>query len=115
MVVASPVHVNQYQPILDLTHGVGYPSGQMFDAQKMLADYAQRIAFRAVVHAHKRVKLSKTPLDVASIKVTLDGKVLPAADYSYDATTNELVLRWDLMNQGQMSPGDALLISYRVS
>lgn len=112
---------NAYNVVVTRTNGKYYVNGCDFDMPKTLSDYAQRIVFRAYVHAKARVKLTKTPIDATTVKLTIGNVAIPgntgaATDkWSYDAQTNEVVIKWNLIDQGQIKPGDLIRIEYRVS
>ena len=113
---------NAYRTVVDATGGKYYATGCDFNMEAALKDYAQRIIFRAYVHAKHTIKLSKTPIQVANtMKVRLGDQELPGntgadTDYwYYDQGTNSVKLRWHLIDQGQIKPGDKVSVEYRVS
>lgn len=112
---------NAYKIIQSKTGGTYYPTNCQFDAKGALTDFAQKIIFRAYVHAKTRTKLSKVPLTLTGMKVTIGGVVIPGGtggvddQWSYDASSNEVIIKWHLIDEGQLKPGDKLEIEYRVS
>lgn len=113
---------NSYRTIVDATGGKYYATGCEFNMEQALIDYADRIIFRAYVHGKNKIKLSKQPIQVASsMKVylgqtELKGNTGSEADlWYYDAATNTVNLRWWLIDQGQVKPGDKVRVEYRVS
>lgn len=112
---------NAYRIIQTKTGGEYYPTTCNFDAASALSDYAAKVIFRAYVHAKTHIRLSKTPLSTVGMKVSIDGVEIPGGTggpndkWSYDAGSNEVVLKWFLIDEGQLKPGDKLLIEYRVS
>ncbi len=113
---------NSYRVVVDATGGKYYATGCDFNMEAALKDYAQRIIFRAYVHAKHTIKLSKQPIQIANtMKVRLGDIELPgntgaAGDlWYYDQGTNSVKLRWHLIDQGQVKPGDKVTVEYRVS
>lgn len=113
---------NAYRVVVDATGGKYYATGCEFNMEEALVDYAQRIIFRAYVHGKNKIKLSKQPIQVAtSMKVylgqqELKGNTGAATDlWFYNESTNEVNLRWWLIDQGQVKPGDKVRVEYRVS
>lgn len=104
---------NPYRVLVDKTHGQYFTHDCNFDMDKALAEYADQIIFRAYVSAKRRVKLSKTPFDPAGIKVSIGGKALPSSVWSYDATKNEIVVRWELIDFSTLKAGDKLKVEYK--
>ncbi len=113
---------NAYRVVVDATGGKYYATSCEFNMEQALTDYANRIIFRAYVHSKNHIKLSKTPIQVTnSMRVTLGDVQLPgntgsATDvWYYNESANEVMIRWWLLDQGQVKPGDKLKIEYRVS
>lgn len=111
---------NSFATIVNKTGGKYYTSKCDFNAVQVLNEFADAIIFRAYVHAKQRVKLSKVPSVVSSIKVKVGGVTLPPPTgssgdkWTYDAGTNEIVLKWYLIDEGQLKPGQKIEIEYRV-
>lgn len=112
---------NAYRIVVDKTGGKYYATGCDFDMSATLHDYAKRVIFRAFVHAKGRLKLEKTPIETQTIKVWVGNVLLPgntgavSDKWRYDGSTNEIILYWHLIDQGQINPGDKIKIEYRVS
>lgn len=105
-----------YQDLVTDTNGQYYTlSACGDDLTSYLADYAQKVIFRAYVNANGTIKLTKTPIDATTIQVTLGGTALPAADWTYDATNNQVIINWYLIDQSTLTPGEQIAITYRVS
>lgn len=103
-----------YQASVNATAGKYYSyNGTRTSVDLAIDDYADQVIFRAYVNAKKRIKLSKTPTDPTTIKVTLAGSVLPATHWKYDAATNEVEIFWNLIDLSALKPGDRIVIQYR--
>lgn len=113
---------NAYRVISSKTRGDYYKASDCnFNIKPFLEDHAKKTIFRAYVHAKNRVKLSKTPIDLKTLKLTVAGIEIKGNtggtedQWRYDAATNEIVIFWYLIDQGQLKPGDQIQIEYRVS
>jgi len=109
-----------YQTLAEKTGGTYYVS-DCYEVEKPLKDYAQKVVFRSLVTGKHRIRLSKTPLETHSIKVTLAGKTLEGNTgsetdhWNYDATTKEIILHWGRIDISGLKAGDEIAIEYRVS
>ena len=83
------------------------------DRAQALRTYADQVIFRAYVAAKKRIKLSKTPFKPEEIKVSIGNTALPADKWEYDASSNEVVIKWHLIDFATIKPGDKIKIEYR--
>ena len=119
---ATAAPENSYSVLTNMTQGMYYKASDCkFDIKPFLEDYAKKVIFRAYVHAKNRVKLSKAPMDLSTLKVSVAGIELKGNTgsvddkWKYDASTNEVIIYWYLIDQGQLKPGDEIRIEYRVS
>jgi len=112
---------NAYRTVVDKTGGRYYQAGCNLDMPAYLKDYASRVIFRAYVHGKNRIRLSAPPIQTNTITLTIGGVLIPgntgaASDkWTYDAGTNEVVINWFAIDQGQIKPGDQIRIKFRVS
>jgi len=118
--VAAPE--NAYKVLTNKTRGDYYKSTDCnFNIKPFLEDYAKKVIFRAYVHAKNRVKLSKVPMDPSTLTLFVSGLPIkgntgsPDDKWKYDPATNEVIIYWYLIDQGQLKPGDQIRIEYRVS
>lgn len=112
---------NAYRVVVDKTGGRYYLAGCNLDMAAYLRDYAKRVIFRAYVHAKHRIRLSATPIQTNTIELRIGEVLIPgntgsASDkWSYDAGSNEVIINWFMIDQGQIKPGDTIKIKFRVS
>jgi len=112
---------NAYRIVVDATSGRYYQAGCQLDMPAYLRDYAQRVIFRAYVHGKNRIRLSATPIQTNTITLTIGNVVIPGNTSSagdkwfYEPSTNEVVIFWHLIDNGQIKPGDQIKIKFRVS
>ena len=111
---------NPYRVLVNRTRGTYYVWDSCnTNMRKVLQDYAQKVIFRAYVTAKHRIKLSKTPVDVKAITLTIGNNAIAgntgaASDkWYYDAATNEVVVRWNLFDMSTIKAGDMIVISYK--
>ncbi len=110
---------NPYQTLVKKTNGSYYAFDCNIKMEKILADYAQKVIFRAYVHAKNRIPLSKKPSDPAQIKLSIGNVVIPGNTGSaqdkwfYDPAKNEVVIRWHLIDMTTIKPGDVIKIEYK--
>ncbi len=119
---ATAAPVNSYQTLVDKTAGQYYKiTDCSFNLTTILNDYASKVITKAYINAHSSIKLSAVPLSASSIQVTLGGTVLQgntgaASDlWSYDSTTNSILVNWYLIDQTTLTPGETIRIQYRIS
>ncbi|MFM8315697.1 MAG: hypothetical protein ACKOA8_15560, partial [Deltaproteobacteria bacterium] len=112
---------NSYNVIVQKTKGKYYVSQCNFDMETTLHDYARDVIFRAKVLGHNPFPLSKKPLDVKTMKVSvgnvpLFGNTGSSTDqWTYNAGENAVTLNWSLIDTSKLSLSDKVLIEYRVS
>lgn len=118
----SPKEDNPYRVLTSKTQGVMYPVGQnLEEVEKYLKDYAENVKFRAYVQAKKRLPLSAKPKNPKDIKLSVDGVSIPGNTgvetdiWYYDSATNEIVVRWYLVDMSTLKPGDKLSVEYMAS
>jgi hypothetical protein len=86
-----------------------------------LHDYAKDVIFRAKVHGNNPFTLSKHPLDLKTLKVSVGNVALigntgsSSDQWIYDANNNTVTINWDMINTSQLSISDRISIEYRVS
>lgn len=118
---ATTADDNAYRIVVDKTGGRYYQAGCNLDMPAYLKDYASRVIFRAYVHGKNRIKLSANPIQTNTMTLTIGNVAIPgntgaASDkWTYDAATNEVVINWQAIDQGQIKPGDQIRIKFRVS
>lgn len=112
---------NAYRILVDKTSGRYYQAGCNLDMPAYLKDYASRVIFRAYVHGKNRIRLSAKPIQTNTIELRVGTAIIPGNtggsgdQWFYDANTNEVVIFWHLIDQGQIKPGDQIRIKFRVS
>ena len=110
---------NPYMTLVKKTNGSYYALDCNIKMEKILADYAQKVIFRAYVHAKHRIPLSKTPSNPSQIKLSIGNVGHPgqygqrADKWFYDAGKNEVVIRWYLIDMTTIKPGDVIKIAYK--
>ncbi len=110
---------NPYMTLVKKTNGSYYALDCNIKIEKILADYAQKVIFRAYVHAKNRIPLSKKPSDPSQIKVSIGNVVIPGNTGSaqdkwfYDPAKNEVIIRWHLIDMTTVKPGDVIKIEYK--
>lgn len=116
----SPNEDNPYEVLTSRTGGDCYPERSL-DMERYLKEYANAVIFRAYVGAKDRIPLSKKPIDPKKIEVTIGGEIIlgNTGSYSdkwyYDTYTNEIVIRWHLMDWSRINPGDMIRIKYKAA
>jgi hypothetical protein len=107
-----------YRALTEVTKGVYYEDNCKLDMKKAIEDYANRVVFRAYVHAKKEIALSKTPKDPKKITVRLAGTILPgntgleSDKWSYNAAKNHIEVYWHLIDDSKLKPGDKIEVEY---
>jgi hypothetical protein len=105
-----------YDTLVEATHGSFYNENSSEEyLESAFHDYASKVIFRAFVTAKRQIKLSKLPLDASKIKVTIGGNVIPTNEWSYAASTNAVNLRWELITDEGLKPGDTISIWYPIA
>jgi hypothetical protein len=107
-----------YATLTSATGGKLYPTNAV---AADMQDFAQQVIFRAYVYAKHRIKLSHTPTDPTGNGITvsigstiLNGNTGSSTDqWSYDASTNEVVLNWQNIDFSIVHPGDMISIKYQ--
>jgi hypothetical protein len=102
-----------YQTAVNTTKGKYYSFGSSSSVDLAIQDYAEQVILHAFIQAKRRISLTKTPSDVATIKVLLAGVELLATQWKYDAATNSVEIFWEQIDQSGLKPGDRLVIRYR--
>lgn len=115
----QPVAENPYRTLVMKTKGSYYTFDCKINMKQILTDYAEKVIFRSYVQAKKRLRLSKTPSELASIQVWIGGNRLPGNmgsqldKWYYDAAMGEVVFRWELIDTSVYKPGDRIEIRYK--
>ncbi len=112
---------NAYNVVVQKTKGKFYVNQCHFDMEATMHDYAKDVIFRAKIHGNNPFTLSKRPLDIKTIKVSLGNVPLAgnsgsnSDQWNYEPSSNVVTLRWDLIDTSQLNTGDRITIEYRVS
>ncbi|MBM4317131.1 MAG: tandem-95 repeat protein [Deltaproteobacteria bacterium] len=112
---------NAYNTIVQKTNGKYYVNQCQFDMERTLHDYAKDVIFRAKVHGNNPFTLSKRPLDLKTLKVSVGNVALigntgsSTDQWTYEANSNAVTINWDMINTSQLSISDRISIEYRVS
>ena len=82
--------------------------GKAYDIKGSYGEILAKMADSLKTVLTKTYKLNKVPTSADSISVSINGELLDATGWSYDATTNEVILA------AEPKDGDELVISYSV-
>jgi hypothetical protein len=110
-----------YYELAAHTGGAYYSNGCNYNMPTVLHDFAKKVIFRAELNAKSRIKLSKRPVEVSTMKVNVGGTDLTgnsggAADqWTFDPPTNSVLIRWDRVAPDKVKPGDAITVTYQAS
>ncbi len=106
-----------YVTLTTRTGGEFYPI-KCIGVREALQDYVKKVKFRANLTAKHHIALSRTPSNPQSVELRISGNLVQgntgrAEDlWFYQAPTNEVVIRWYLMNLSQIRSGDTIEIKF---
>ena len=108
---------DSYQVLVEKTGGTSYTVNHCdYDIRAYLKDYADKVIFRARLLAKKEIRLSKTPIEISTIKVWVGDQEISSPDqWRYQHQGNLIEINWNEIDQSEIKPGDEIRIEYRVS